>query len=268
MARAYKYITKYTSPHQSARTSPVRSITIHHWGVRGQKFQNVVNFLCDPRRRTNRTSAHYVVEAGRVACIVSPDRAAWHAGSTRGNAESIGIECRPEATDADYETVAALIRDLRATYGDLPLKRHSDWKPTACPGVWDLKRLDALARGKKTAAAVAKATSSVKRAVRKAVKSAARPTLAAPAFPLPRGYYFGPKSGPKQSVSGYYSHQSDLKRWQEQMKRRGWAITPDGLYGPATERVVRAFQKEKRLGVDGLIGPATWAAAWTVAVTA
>ncbi|WP_347134734.1 hypothetical protein, partial [Staphylococcus aureus] len=30
--------------------------------------------------------------------------------------------------------------------GDLPLFKHSDWIPTACPGVWDLPRLDALAR--------------------------------------------------------------------------------------------------------------------------
>ena len=149
MARAYEYITKYTSPNQNARNSKVKSLTIHHWGSRGQKFDNVVHWLCQKRAGT---SAHYVVEAGKVACIVDPDRRAWHAGNSRGNHESIGIECRPEATDGDYATVAALIADLRAVYGNIPLKRHRDWTSTACPGVWDIKKLDRLARGVKPGA--------------------------------------------------------------------------------------------------------------------
>lgn len=146
MARAYQYITSKTSPNQNARKSKIKSITIHHWGSRGQKFDNVVSWLCDKRAGT---SAHYVVEAGRVACIVDPDRRAWHAGSSRGNHESIGIECRPEATGGDYATVAALIADLRAVYGNIPLVPHRSWTNTACPGVWDLGKLDRLARGVK-----------------------------------------------------------------------------------------------------------------------
>jgi hypothetical protein len=59
------------------------------------------------------------------------------------------------------------------------------------------------------------------------------------------------------------------------MKDRGWPITVDGLYGPKgattpqgnTAEVVVAFQKEKGLTPDGLIGPATWAAAWSAPVT-
>ena len=146
MARAYTYITKFTSPNQNARNSKVKSLTIHHWGARGQKFDNVVNWLCQKRAGT---SAHYVVEAGKVACIVDPDRRAWHAGNSRGNHESIGIECRPEATEGDYATVAALVADLRAVYGNIPLKRHRDWTSTACPGVWDIGKIDRLARGVK-----------------------------------------------------------------------------------------------------------------------
>ncbi|MFC9084892.1 peptidoglycan-binding domain-containing protein [Nocardiopsis dassonvillei] len=88
-----------------------------------------------------------------------------------------------------------------------------------------------------------------------------------PTFPLPRGSYFGPKDGPAESVSGYFSHRSDLRRWQKQMLVRGWSIDADGLYGPQTARVARLFQQEKGLGVDSLIGPATWAAAWTAPIT-
>jgi len=93
------------------------------------------------------------------------------------------------------------------------------------------------------------------------------PGIPAPPFPLPSGSYFGWLSGPIASVSGYYSHRADLRRWQQRMKDRGWTINPDGYYGSQTAGVVRAFQVEKGLGVDSLVGPETWAAAWTAPVT-
>lgn len=95
-----------------------------------------------------------------------------------------------------------------------------------------------------------------------------KPGVSAPAFPLPSGSYFGPKSGPAQSVSGYYSHRNDLAQWQTRMSARGWTITADGLYGPQTASVATHFQREKGLAVDGLIGPQTWATAWTAPITA
>lgn len=109
-----------------------------------------------------------------------------------------------------------------------------------------------------------------KRGVKKTKPKKATPTRStskAPAFPLPSGHYFGPKSGPNRSVSGYYSHRSDLKKWQAQMRKRGWSITPDGLYGPATREVTKQFQREKGLRVSGLIGPLTWSKAWTEKIT-
>jgi peptidoglycan hydrolase-like protein with peptidoglycan-binding domain len=93
------------------------------------------------------------------------------------------------------------------------------------------------------------------------------PGVPAPPFPLPAGSYFGPKSGPTASVSGFYSHREDLRRWQQRMADRGWTITPDGLYGDQTASIAHAFQAEKGLGVDSLIGPITWGAAWTAPVT-
>ena len=91
--------------------------------------------------------------------------------------------------------------------------------------------------------------------------------LVAPPYPLPAGWYFGPKSGPAESVSGYYGHRLGLRRWQKRMSARGWALDADGLYGPQTKKVCKQFQKQKGLTVDGLIGPATWDAAWTEPVT-
>lgn len=89
----------------------------------------------------------------------------------------------------------------------------------------------------------------------------------APEFPLPAGWYFGPRSGPKESVSGYHGHREDLRIWQAQMQARGWHLAADGLYGPVTARVTRRFQNEKELHVDGLIGPITWKAAWEAPLT-
>lgn len=137
----------YTDPKYSEKVfgSPrtIEAITIHHWGKEGQKFDNVVNwFLSDAAK----TSAHYVVESGKVAAMVDPEDVAWHAGSSRGNATTIGIELRPEATDGDYTTAAELISDLRKVYGDLPLVPHNQWRATICPGKWDLEKLDSLAR--------------------------------------------------------------------------------------------------------------------------
>ena len=58
-----------------------------------------------------------------------------------------------------------------------------------------------------------------------------------------------------------------VRTWQAQMKRRGWRLDADGVFGPATRAVCVAFQKEKGLEPDGIVGPRTWAAAWTAPIT-
>lgn len=113
----------------------ISAVTVHHWGdpAWGQKFNTVADYLS---RAGGDTSAHFVVEAGRVACLISPDDAAWHAGSATGNATSIGIEMHPRASEEDMQTLASLIRWLESIYGSLMIYRHSDWFGTACPGAY------------------------------------------------------------------------------------------------------------------------------------
>lgn len=259
-----KIDTSKTSPNQGARNGPPRFIVIHHWGSRGQKFDNVVSWLCNPRANV---SAHYVAEGGRVARLVDESRSAWHAGSRAGNHGGIGIECRPEATDADYATVAALVRNIRERRGDLPLRPHSAFTSTACPGAWDLDRLDREARGKSSPSRPAPAP--------------VKPTTAPP-FPLPRRsgalYYYGPPDGPITSVAGrglntavpadvqkvggrWRSH--GLATWQKRMRARGYSLTADGRYGDVTASAARNLQRLAGLQQDGKIGPDTWSAAWT-----
>lgn len=118
-------------------------VTIHHWGVDGQSFNNVANYLS---RSGGNTSAHFVVEAGRVACLVSPENAAWHSGSAEGNATSIGIECRPEMSEGDLAEVVALIEWLEDVYGPQEVWLHREWSATACPGRYAAKREEIVNR--------------------------------------------------------------------------------------------------------------------------
>lgn len=64
-------------------------------------------------------------------------------------------------------------------------------------------------------------------------------------------------------------YNTQVRIWQAQIHARGWKIKTDGYFGQATLRVVREFQREKHLagGVDGIIGPVTWRAAWTAKIT-
>lgn len=133
---AYEWITKYSSPNfgyprGTAGQNKPKEIIIHHEGVDGQIFENVCNWLCNPNAMAG---AHLVLEAGRVACLIPYDCAAWGSGDYYHNCQSIQIECRPECTDGDIATLEEVIADLYDTFGILPLIGHKDVKPTDCPG--------------------------------------------------------------------------------------------------------------------------------------
>lgn len=113
--------------------APVKhGATVHHWGAMGQLFDDVVAYLASANVR--QSSAQFVLQEDRVACIVSPDDVAWHSGHPQGNVQTIGIECRPEMTEGDLDTLASLCRHLERIYGPLVIYIHSQWVATACPG--------------------------------------------------------------------------------------------------------------------------------------
>jgi len=129
----------------------VDTIVIHHWGNDGQSFEQVCSFL----QSSPNSSAHFVVEAGRCAQLVDIKNVAWHSGNWDANMRSIGIECRPEMSPEDFETVAQVIADLEVYYNrSFYVHGHKDFFNTACPGRWYdqlgrlIDRVNAIKEGK------------------------------------------------------------------------------------------------------------------------
>lgn len=229
------------------RSDALRVIVIHHWGVDGQTHQGVVSYLC---RANGNTSAHYVASAGRVTQIVSDRDTAWHCPGA--NASGIGIECRPEMSEGDFETVAQLIAAIRSEHGDLPLIGHKDRYATACPGRWyaQLAALDARAR------AIAGGASAAP------VAPAAQPRH--PEAPrIQNGLVIDGWWGPDTTrrlqqvlgtpVDGVISGQYAGNQGILEAATGGWEWTQDA---PGSQ-VIAALQERLGVEADGLMGPKT-----------
>lgn len=66
-------------------------------------------------------------------------------------------------------------------------------------------------------------------------------------------------------VLRYGDRGSAVKLWQARMFNRGWKSIgkADGVFGAKTVSVVKRYQKDCRVTVDGQIGPQTWPLPWT-----
>ena len=59
----------------------------------------------------------------------------------------------------------------------------------------------------------------------------------------------------------------DVRVWQERMKERGWRIDVTGIHDEQSVAVASAFQLEKSLRLDGIVGEETWDGAFNLPVT-
>lgn len=129
-----KYETQYNAPAFMAGRSghEITGIVVHHYGVMGSTYAGTIRTLTKP---TAAASAHFVIDADRVAQLVALSDTAYHADNWPVNLCTIGIECPPEALPEQIETLVQLIAGLYKVYGRvLPLTGHKDHAKTACPG--------------------------------------------------------------------------------------------------------------------------------------
>lgn len=75
-------------------------------------------------------------------------------------------------------------------------------------------------------------------------------------FPLPAGEWYGVNDNTNRSHSGARAvDRANIARLQRALK-----VGADGYFGARTLAAVKAKQKEKKLAVDGKVGPMTWKA--------
>jgi hypothetical protein len=179
-------------------------------------------------------------------------------------------------TSAALDAVAWLYQEAnRRKGGKLSVFGHRDLGSTACPGGELYGWVRSKLAGHKPKPTPSKPTPPT------ATKPAPGQSYA---YPLPRNHYFGPRNGPDESVSGHFPRKFDgagasewLERFTRQLEARGWDADKggryltkyghDGRFGPEVEELVRAFQRDQGLAVDGRIGPRTWRAAFENPVT-
>lgn len=68
-------------------------------------------------------------------------------------------------------------------------------------------------------------------------------------------------AGTRAAHAKYYAQWEASRRGTIKRGAKGEAVgvAADGIFGPATEKAVKAFQKRSGLTADGVVGPKTWA---------
>lgn len=204
--------------------------------------------------------------------------------NTEANPFAISVETQGYEfgvwNDHQLAEIKALILWANRVHG-IPLKVVDRWDGsgigfhTQFPGRWDKRGASCPGPDRKRQfhevivpwlAEVAKGAQATKPKPTPATKPAARPT--APAFPLPRGHWYGVESRDRRNHSGYHAKdRPGIKQWQAQMKKRGWRITVDGRFGPQSARVAAGLQRQVGITADGLVGIRTWTESFTAPIT-
>lgn len=232
-------------------------ITIHNTGNRsaGADAKMHARYLINQAKlgdQARKASWHFTVDDTAIYQHLPLDENAWHCtdGHGPGNMSSIGIEICEHVDQRDYkkaEENAIALAVYLAKRLNIPVKNivpHRHWYNKYCPHIilnygWDKffnRVLQAYSQQQKT--------STIRPVVRPIINKiirAVNPKIVNPSVLLKRG-----------------DQGSAVKEAQEHLRRHGYNIAVDGIFGPKTEQAVRAFQAAKGLVVDGIIGPKTW----------
>lgn len=208
----------------SKGTNSRKYITIHETANtnKGANAQAHANLQSNGNSR--QASWHYQVDDKQAIQSFPHSVICWHAGSSSGNAASIGVEICVNS-DGDFKkavaNAAALVRKIMAQEG-IPLKnivQHNHWSGKNCPT--NLRNGGKGISWHQFISAV-------------------------------NGVQL-PQSG--SGVLSYGDVGDQVKLYQGKLKQAGYKIDVDGSFGPATLKVVKQFQSENGLVVDGYLGP-------------
>lgn len=145
--RSPNYTPRAQAPSVWGRARTIEAIAIHWWGDpnTGPTLEGVVATFMNPARQA---SAHFVATGTgrRVSNMVPVEDASWC--TNNANPFTISIECDPRCRPEDYDVVGELIAQIRNKYGNIPLVPHKQFVATACPGNYDLNRLNQVANSK------------------------------------------------------------------------------------------------------------------------
>ena len=137
---------------------------------------------------------------------------------------------------------------------------HRDHLSTSCPGspLYALVKSGAFAGG-----------SSAPSPGPGMSKPVPAPAPKAPAFPLKSGHWFGPESSSSRNHSGYWqADRPHIRKIRDRLRERGWVgVAAGDRYDTKLADRIKAFQREKKIAVDGLTGAQTWRALWEAPVT-
>lgn len=134
-------------------TRSIEAIVIHHWNSPAARpsFNGNLDYLLHNNSSVSANSIIGFDELQNKVCIVDSVIYPNVAFTTGGviNAKSVSIECDPWGepgqpySDEILKAIGFRVSEWRKQFGfRVPLKRHKDYKPTDCPGNYDLSRID------------------------------------------------------------------------------------------------------------------------------
>lgn len=267
-------MTTIPSPNKyEGRVAPIRVVVLHTMETdeRDDIAEAVATYFS---RTTTRASAHLCVDNDSTVRCVDDQDTAWAAPGANADGLQIEMAGRASQTPADWSddySKALLERAAREVAAwcsrwGIPVRTLTD-----------AQLGDGLSRGITTHAQVSRVfkrsdhtdpgkdfpIAAFVQRVQAILTPIPRPPARIPTKPANVKVPVFPGTVRRGSKG------SAVRQVQARLAARGWRITIDGDFGPATERIVRAFQAEK-LGaraVDGIAGPNTWRALWTSKIT-
>jgi N-acetylmuramoyl-L-alanine amidase/Putative peptidoglycan binding domain len=271
------------SPNQSSRGGSTVRLIVIHTSEGATTYQSLGNYFANS---SSQVSSHVGIDdtAGTIGEYVPRSAKAW----TAANANPVAVQnelCTPSGaamgwTAAQWQqhpnmlsNCAAWIAEEAATYNIPIVKLNASQAQGSSAGVCGHVDLGSWGGGH-TDPGPNFPWDQIISMAKGGTPTPAPPSPApakGPAWPYGPNDYLGQPSSDPLCHSGYYGgvDQANVATWQAQMIARGWSLSggADGMYGSSSQNICTQFQQEKGLGVDGLVGPQTWAATWTAPVT-